>query len=125
MMSILYSLLSGITFTSFGWGDDLGEYHRIESKDAKKMIDEGGVTIVDVRTREEFELGHIENAILIPVETIGETEPKELPDKNATILIYCRTGRRSRDAAMKLLRMGYQNVYDFGGILEWDYDIVM
>ena len=89
------------------------------------MIDKGNVTIVDVRTREEFELGHIENAMVIPVEEIGETEPEELPDKNATILIYCRTGRRSRDAAMKLLGMGYQNVYDFGGILEWDYDIVM
>lgn len=82
------------------------------------------VIIVDVRTKSEYDEGHIKNAVLIPNETIGTEPPSKLPDKNAIILVYCRSGRRSRDAANKLVKMGYTNVYDFGGIINWKYGTV-
>ncbi|OQA14509.1 MAG: Thiosulfate sulfurtransferase PspE precursor [Firmicutes bacterium ADurb.Bin356] len=81
------------------------------------------VLIVDVRTEEEYATGHIPGALLLPNETIGETQPELLPDKNATILVYCRSGNRSRTASIKLLGLGYENVYDFGGITSWPYEI--
>ena len=79
---------------------------------------------MDVRTKAEYDGGHIANAVLVPNETIADTSPPELPDKTATLLIYCRSGRRSRDAAEKLLALGYENVYDFGGINDWPYETV-
>ena len=88
------------------------------------MMDEQEVIVVDVRTKGEYEEGHIENSILIPNETIEKDPPEALPDKKATILLYCRSGNRSRQAAHKLLDMGYQNVYDFGGIGNWSYGLV-
>lgn len=101
-----------------------GAYHKITAEEAKKMIDKGGVTIVDVRTEAEYKEGHIENAILIPNETITTEPPKELSDKSATVMLYCRSGRRSKEAADKLIAMGYEKVYDFGGIKDWPYDTV-
>ena len=100
-----------------------GEYHKISAKDAKNMMDSGNVTIVDVRRADEFAAGHIPGAILVTNETITKA-PSELPDKDATLLIYCRSGRRSKEAAMKLIDLGYQNVYDFGGIIDWPYEVV-
>ena len=82
------------------------------------------VVVVDVRTREEYDGGHIENAVLVPNESIGSEMPEALPDKEATLLVYCRSGRRSKDAAQKLLELGYQNVYDFGGVIDWPYELV-
>ncbi len=96
---------------------------KISAKEAKEMIDTEEVIIVDVRTQEEYNESHIENAILIPNETI-DSEPAELPDKSATILVYCRSGNRSAQAAAKLADLGYTNVYDFGGIIDWPYAIV-
>ena len=96
------------------------ESETIETEAAQK----GGVTVVDVRTKAEYDDGHIANAVLVPNETISDTPPPELPDKTATLLIYCRSGRRSRDAAEKLLALGYENVYDFGGINDWPYETV-
>ena len=88
------------------------------------MMQAGGITVVDVRTKAEYDGGHIADAVLVPNETISDTSPPELPDKTATLLIYCRSGRRSRDAAEKLIALGYENVYDFGGINDWPYETV-
>ena len=74
----------------------------------------------DRRTREEYNGGHIENAVLLSNESAGSETPEALPDKEATLLVYCR----SKDAAQKLLRLGYQSVYDFGGIIDWPYELV-
>ena len=92
------------------------------AKYEKKMV-QPDVQLVDVRTPEEYDEGFIENAILIPNETINEA-PTELPDKDAVILVYCRSGNRSRQAANKLVDLGYTNIYDFGGIIDWPYEIV-
>jgi rhodanese-related sulfurtransferase len=101
------------------------EYRKITPEEAKARIDSGDeVIILDVRTEEEFKSGHIPNAILIPNESIGKTRPELLPDLEAEILIYCRSGNRSAQAAKKLIAMGYTKVYDFGGILDWPYEIV-
>ena len=78
----------------------------------------------DRRTREECNGGHIENAVLLSNESTGSETPEALPDKEATLLVYCRSGCRSKDAAQKLLRLGYQSVYDFGGIIDWPYELV-
>lgn len=98
-------------------------YHKISAEDAKEMMDTQDVIIVDVRTQDEYNEGYIENAILIPNESISGA-PSELPDKDAVILIYCRSGNRSKQAADKLVALGYTNIYDFGGIIDWPYEIV-
>ncbi len=100
-------------------------YAQISQDEAKLMMqDDDGHVIVDVRRADEYAQGHIPGAILIPNESITDTLPKELPDKNQIILVYCRTGRRSKEASQKLADMGYVNVYEFGGIEDWTGDIV-
>lgn len=99
-------------------------YHKVTPEEAKEMMDNETVTIVDVRTAEEYAEGHVPGAILVDNNTIGKDQPKELPDKDAKLLIYCRSGKRSKAASDKLVEMGYQNVYDFGGIIDWPYDTV-
>lgn len=103
---------------------DAGEnaYHKITAEEAKDKMDEGNVTVVDVRTAEEYSDCRIPGAILIPNESIDTEPPQELPDKDAAVLLYCRSGNRSRQAADKLIDMGYTNVYDFGGIMDWPYE---
>ena len=96
---------------------------KISAKEAKEMMDTQDVIVVDVRTQAEYDESHIENAILITNETI-DGEPSELPDKDVTILVYCRSGNRSAEASAKLADLGYTNVYDFGGIIDWPYAIV-
>lgn len=99
-------------------------YHKIEAKEAKKMIDNNDdIIIIDVRTPEEYKEQHIPDAELIPLDTIEEKAPYKLDNKNATLLVYCRSGSRSYQASQKLVEMGYQNVYDFGGINDWPYDV--
>lgn len=98
-------------------------YHKISAQEAKEMMESQDVIIVDVRTQAEYNEGYIENAILIPNESISEA-PRELPDKNAIILVYCRSGKRSKEASDKLVSLGYTNIYDFGGIIDWPYEIV-
>ena len=100
-------------------------YFQISQAQARQMMaaDDGHV-IVDVRRQDEYEAGHIPGAILIPNETIDTERPAELPDLNQVILIYCRSGNRSKQAAEKLGRMGYTNVYEFGGIIDWTGEIV-
>ena len=99
-------------------------YHKISTEEAYEMIASQEVVVVDVRTREEYDGGHIENAVLVPNESIGSEMPEALPHKEATLLVYCRSGRRSKDAAEKLLALGYQSVYDFGGVIDWPYELV-
>ena len=88
------------------------------------MIDAGGVTVVDVRRADEYAQSHIPGALLVPNEEIGANAPEALPDKDAVLLVHCRSGVRSQQAADKLLALGYQNVYDFGGIADWPYETV-
>ncbi|MCR6546648.1 rhodanese-like domain-containing protein [Dehalobacterium formicoaceticum] len=98
---------------------------KISAQEAKAMIDgEEEVIILDVRTRSEYQAGHIEGSVLLPNTEIKEKAAQVLPDQNAKILIYCRSGNRSAQAAKLLLEMGYTNVYDFGGIIDWPYGIV-
>ena len=83
-----------------------------------------GYVILDVRTHEEYNEGHIPNAICIPNETIDESVINELPDKNQLILIYCRSGNRSKQATKKLENLGYTNLVEFGGIIDWNGEVV-
>ena len=100
-------------------------YKQISQEEAKEMMkkDDGHI-IVDVRRQDEYDNGHIVGAILIPNESIGTSQPEQLKDLNQIILVYCRTGNRSKQAAQKLADMGYTNVYEFGGINTWDGDVV-
>ena len=99
-------------------------YRKITADQARARMDSGDpIVIVDVRTPEEFTSGHIPGAINVPNEGILNQMPEELPDPNAEILVYCRSGRRSKEAANKLIEMGYTNVFDFGGIIDWPYDV--
>lgn len=102
--------------------DENSAYHKITAAEAKAMMDEGEVTVVDVRRADEYAQGHIPGALLVPNESIGEQQPEALPDKDATILLHCRTGVRSKQASDKLVKMGYTNIYDFGGIVDWTYE---
>lgn len=99
-------------------------YHKIDAEEGKQMIDAGNVMIVDVRTPEEYASGHIPGAINIPNEDIGSQQPAELSDLEETLIVYCRTGVRSKQASDKLVAIGYENVYDMGGIVDWPYDTV-
>ena len=100
-------------------------YEQINAKQAKSIMDtEEDYIIVDARTEEEFAEGHIENAILIPEYEIATRAKKELPDKEQLILVYCRSGRRSKIASEELVKLGYSNVKEFGGIIDWPYEIV-
>jgi rhodanese-related sulfurtransferase len=100
-------------------------YEQISAEDAKKLMDTASdYIIVDARTTEEFAEGHIPNAILIPEYEIADRAPAELPDKDRLILVYCRSGRRSKIASQALVELGYTNVKEFGGIIDWPYDVV-
>ena len=99
-------------------------YTQISQEDALKMMESGDCVIVDVRRQDEYDSGHIPGAILIPNETIENERPTELPDLQQTILIYCRSGNRSKQASQKLADMGYTNIYEFGGINTWTGEIV-
>ena len=100
-------------------------YEQISGAEAKALMDsESGYIIIDARTQEEYDDGHIHGAILIPEYEIADRAEKELPDKNQLILVYCRSGRRSKIAAEELVKLGYTNVKEFGGIIAWEYEIV-
>ena len=99
------------------------EYKKITAEEAKERMDKDDkVVILDVRTEEEYQEGHVPGAIVIPNETISSEPLEELPDMDQEILVYCRSGNRSAQAAKKLAEAGYTQVYDFGGIIDWPYD---
>lgn len=98
-------------------------YMNINAQQAKEIMDtETGYVILDVRTQEEFDSGHVPGAILIPDYEIKEKAPQVLTDKNQKILVYCRSGRRSKLACEELVNLGYTNLYEFGGINDWPYE---
>ena len=100
-------------------------YDQISGAEAKALMDsESGYIIIDARTQEEYDEGHIPGAIMIPEYEIADRAEKELPNKNQLILVYCRSGRRSKIAAEELVKLGYTNVKEFGGIIDWEYEIV-
>ncbi len=100
-------------------------YEQITAQEAKEMMeDETEYIIIDARTEAEFSEGHIEGAILIPEYEIAHRAEKEIPDKDTLILVYCRSGRRSKIAASELVKLGYTNVKEFGGIIHWPYETI-
>ncbi len=103
----------------------LNSYKQISQEQAKEMMEkDDGHVVVDVRRQDEYDAGHIPGAILIPNESINKDQPEELPDPDQIILVYCRSGNRSKQAAQKLFDMGYRNIYEFGGITDWTGEIV-
>ncbi|MBE6780096.1 MAG: rhodanese-like domain-containing protein [Ruminococcaceae bacterium] len=123
MLLIVLSLF-GMTACN-GENGKSSTYEQITAEQAKAIMDtETDYIIIDARTEEEFAEGHIENAILIPEYEIKDRAEKELPDKDALILVYCRSGRRSKIASEELVKLGYTNVKEFGGIIDWPYETV-
>ena len=99
-------------------------YSQISQEEARSIMDtEKDVLILDVREQDEFDQGHIPGAILLPYTEIAARAEEMLPDKNVKILVYCRSGRRSKIAAGMLSELGYTNVLEFGGIIDWPYEV--
>ena len=120
---VLPIILSALLLTACAPGNSLG-YKQITMSEAVKMMEtEKNYIILDVRRADEFAEGHIPGAINVANEVIGTEEIPELPDKAQLILVYCRSGRRSKKAAEKLVNLGYTNVVEFGGILDWKGEI--
>ena len=126
MRKLFFSLLLLLTLSGCAAQQvDANGYRCITMQEAAEwMSRESGYIILDVRTQEEFAAGHIPNAICIPNETIGSETLSALPDKAQLILVYCRSGNRSKQAASKLVKIDYTNVVEFGGILDWQGEIV-
>lgn len=107
-----------------GGGEDMASYKSISMDEAKEVFaQEGDYIILDVRRGDEFDSGHIPGAINIANEDIVAKEPEELPDKEQMIYVYCRSGRRSKEAAAKLAALGYTNIVECGGILDWTGEV--
>lgn len=101
-----------------------GSYKQINQEEAKEMMDTQAVIVLDVREHDEYDSGHIAGAVLLPVGTINaETAAAVIPEKDATVLVYCRSGNRSKTASAALAALGYTNIYEFGGIHTWPYEI--
>ena len=99
-------------------------YEQITSGEAKKIMDSGeDFVLLDVREQDEFDAGHIPGAILIPYNEIENKAEEMLPDKDKQVLVYCRSGRRSKIAAESLAKLGYSNIKEFGGIIDWNYEV--
>lgn len=123
LKKLLNLLLSAFVFTSCT--NTANGYRQISADEAAKMMDsETDYIILDVRTAEEFAQRHIPFAINIPNEIIGTEDIPELPNKSQLILVYCRSGRRSKEAAEKLVKLGYTNIVEFGGINDWNGETV-
>ena len=121
IMALALAFPFAIAGCSFGGKE--ASYEQISGADAKALMDsESGYIIIDARTQEEYDEGHIPGAILIPEYEIAERAENELPDKKQLILVYCRSGRRSKIAAEELVKLGYTNVKEFGGIIDWEYE---
>ena len=130
-MKLNFRILAGMAALALLAGCGVGgsaakeSFQRISPEEAaRRMKEETDFILLDVRTQEEYAQTHIPGAICIPNETIGEEAPPELPDKAQLILVYCRSGNRSRQAAGKLAKLGYTNVVEFGGINSWSGETV-
>ena len=122
MKRMIPLLLSLLLLT--GCGEDSADgYQQISQEEAKAMMDTQVVIILDVREQDEYDSGHIPGAVLLPVGTIDETTAAEvIPEKDSTVLVYCRSGNRSKTASAALAELGYTNIYEFGGINTWPYE---
>ncbi len=125
MKKLLLFLLTVVLLTACGQEKENVQeavYVNITAEEAKKIMDSHeGYIILDVRAQEEYDEGHIPGAIVIPHTEIEARAEEELPDKGQLILVYCRSGRRSKIAAEALVELGYTNIREFGGILDWPY----
>ena len=126
MKKLISILLSAFMLTGCaGGGNPTNTYRQISMDEAVTMMEqETGYIILDVRRPDEYAAGHIPNAINVANESIDTSEISELPDKNQLIMVYCRSGRRSKEAAEKLVKLGYTNIVEFGGILDWKGETV-
>ena len=125
MKAIFALILTMILFLS-GCGGNAMEniYQQITQEEAKEMMDTMEVIVLDVREQEEFDAGHIAGAVLLPVGTITEaTAAAVIPEPDTVVLVYCRSGNRSKTASSALVELGYTNVYEFGGIITWPYGV--
>lgn len=122
MKRMIPLLLSLLLLT--GCGEDSADgYQQISQEEAKAMMDTQVVIILDVREQDEYDSGHTPGAVLLPVGTIDETTAAEvIPEKDSTVLVYCRSGNRSKTASAALAELGYTNIYEFGGINTWPYE---
>lgn len=108
-----------------GQTNKVNTYTSVSAEKAKEYMDnEDNYIILDVRTQEEYDAGYIPGAILIPDYEIAESAEQELPQKDQLILVYCRSGNRSKKASAQLVELGYTNIIEFGGINDWPYEIV-
>ena len=127
MRKLIILLLAVMLLTGCGQDKENNQgavYVNITAEEAKEIMDtEEGYIILDVRTQEEYEQGHIPGAIVISHEEIAEKAEKVLTDKDQLILVYCRSGRRSKIAAEALVELGYTNIKEFGGISDWPYEV--
>ena len=127
MKKLVFLLLAVMLLTACGQdkeNDQGAAYLNITAEEAKQIMDtEEGYIILDVRTQEEYDQGHIPGAIVISHEEIKEKAEEVLPDKDQLILVYCRSGRRSKIAAEALAALGYTNIKEFGGIIDWPYEV--
>ena len=126
MKKLIPILLSALMFTGCAGtsNSQTNTYRSITMDEAVAMMEqETGYIILDVRRPDEYAAGHIPHAINGPNESIGTAEISELPDKDQLILVYCRSGRRSKEASEKLVKLGYTNIVEFGGILDWKGEI--
>ena len=126
MKKLVFLLLAVMLLTACGQDKENNQgavYVNITAEEAKRIIDsEEGYIILDVRTQEEYDQGHIPGAIVISHEEIAEKAEDVLTDKDQLILVYCRSGRRSKLAAEALVELGYTNIKEFGGIIDWPYE---
>ena len=127
MKKLFFLLLAVMMLTACGQNkenDQGAVYVNITAEEAKQIMDtEEGYIILDVRTQEEYDLGHIPGATVISHEEIAEKAEQVLTDKDQLILVYCRSGRRSKIAAEALVELGYTNIKEFGGIIDWPYEV--
>ena len=127
MKKLIFILLAVLLLTACGQAtenDQAAEYVNITAEEARQIMDsKKGYIILDVRTQEEYDQGHIPGAILIPDTEIEAQAEKVLTDKDQLILVYCRSGRRSKIAAEALVELGYTNIKEFGGIIDWPYEV--
>lgn len=126
MKKLVPIVLSALMLTGCaGVGNQTNSYRQISMDEAGAMMErESGYIILDVRRPDEYATGHIPNAINVPNENIGTDEISQLPNKDQLIMVYCRSGRRSKEAAEKLVKLGYTNIVEFGGILDWKGETV-
>ena len=127
MKKLVFLLLAVLLLTDCGQDKENHQgavYVNITAEEAKQIMDsEESYIILDVRTQEEYDQGHIPGAIVISHEEIAEKAEKVLTDKEQLILVYCRSGRRSKIAAEALVELGYTNIKEFGGIIDWPYEV--